>query len=177
MFSAEFGLKKPITLTYPLFFDKSTYMMHRAEENTLADNVPHALVFNPDAPPVKMEMKISVQPVKGLAELDQYMFNIVHNAFDEIRTIDALNSRQVIALRCYRKHITRGLSDRYTTYVAFDKMIPLAPPSFYAGTGKKHSPATRIKLRYILSMNTAKEVEKKADDLFLEVLQKFKTCK
>ncbi len=171
VFGVDFSLKKPPALVLPHPRDKHTYTLTLPE--TRKNDIPRPLFFNPDDPPQKMAMKIFVENETGGTTLDQYIYDIVNNRYDEIKTMNIMQDKKTLALKCLRRSVVRGVPDRYTSYVVFDRYLDPRLPQFYSPPAQKKEDQP-IKLRYIVAMETAKDVEEKAEVLFQDVLGKFK---
>ena len=171
IFGAQFSLKKPIQLLFPNLGKQRMFNLEIPIDETLAKYVPQPLVFDPDAPPYKMELKIHVETKNVKSTLDRYVFDIVYKQYDEIKEVADLPNKNAIALKCYRRSLIKGIPGDYTAYYAFDRYLSNSSPHFYHSEDK-NTKDTIIQLRYLVAMQTVQAVEEKADVLFTELFDR-----
>lgn len=168
-FSAEFNLKKSFKIDYASTIKKSReFKIKLPLKNEIQKNLTDSLIYNPDAPPIKMSMKILINKLDSIESLDRYMFDFVYKQYDEIMPLK-LNNKNMVAIRCRNNSIIRNLDDEYIVYFAFDKPLILGNKNLFKKNINDSNPQT---VRYVVALKTSTDVEDKADILLNELAEK-----
>ncbi len=167
-FSADFFLKKNFKFKYPKLFLNKKYKMNITLPPEIQKDLNDSLIYNPDTPPVKMTMKVLVDKLDSLESLDKYMFDFVYKQYDEIKPLK-LKDEKIIAIKCLNKSTYSNIDDQYTVFFAFDKPLYLNNKNIYQKKNDKENPST---VRYIIALQTSKDVEDKADLLLYDIVDR-----
>lgn len=167
-FSADFFLKKNFKIKYPKLFSNKKYKMNITLPPEIKKDLLDSLIYNPDTPPVKMTMKVLIDKLDSLQSLDRYMFDFVYKQYDEIKPLK-LKDEKMVAIKCLNKSTYSNIDDQYTVFFAFDKPLYLTDKNIHHKKRNKDNPPT---VRYIIALQTSKDVEDKADMLLYEMVDK-----
>lgn len=167
-FSADFSLKNSFKINYPSLNRYKKFSMKIPIKTDIQKDLLDSLIYNPDAPPIKMTMKVLVDKLDSLESIESYILKFVYKQYDEITPLK-LKYKNMIALKCHNKSIIRGMDDQYTVYFAFDKPLSLKNKNIFGSKIDHSNPST---IRYVVALTTSGNVEDKADMLLYELAER-----
>jgi hypothetical protein len=171
--SARFNLITSPTLQIPLLHPVQKLSLSMMIDSVLARKVIDWTVADPFIKTAPMELSIAVYPGNHPASLDEFMYAVVANNFDQVRLVKTLSRFDALSVRCRTHRVTSREGGIYTAFIVFDagifssrKSIRMVP----AGTvpGKPVLP-----VRYLISMRADRRVEQKAEQILGSVVRLF----
>lgn len=171
-FSADFNLKKSFKINLPKI-GKKKFSMKIPLKKEFQKELKDPLIFDPDAPPIKMNLNVMVEALDGKGSIESYMFNKIYKQFDIVKPIKTDNNNMII-IKCFNKATMTGMDDKYIAYIAFDK--PLERKDIKINP-RKHNKTPKSGIRYVIGLSTSASVESKADTLLYEIARKISYIK
>ena len=171
-FSAEFSLCKQISLVFPSLCggkEKPSVMNLRPDIMNSLYALP---VEDPLEPLYGANFKVSVAPFSGNIPLSQFMSGLITNRYDMVMQCHELEKFGAISLRCTTRSVFSNVSGYEYAIVAFDRMVRentlfRSPQCTDVFTGKK------MKIRYVITMESRSAVKDKSELLLQNFLDKF----
>lgn len=172
VFSEQYSFIKSLRLSLPPLNGRPEKTLKVEASPELTRSIAMPLVWNPDAPRYKMEVKITVDCSKNKSPLREYLCNIVNNKFDIITKETELVELGALSLRCYKKSVFSNVPDEFCAYIAFDYMMNMVDKGIQGPQPSTFKPP-RVGVRYLISAKTSQAVEEKAEIILAEIVRRF----
>lgn len=171
--SARFNLTTSPTLQIPLLHPVGKLSLSIMIDSILAKEVIDWTIVDPFITAAPMELSIAVYPGKHTASLDEFMYAVVADNFDQVRLVKTLSRFEALSVRCRTHRVTSRAGGIYTAFIVFDagvfsngKTIRMLPAGTFPG-----KPV--LPVRYLISMRADRRVEQKAEQILSSVVLLF----
>lgn len=174
IFSEQYSFVKPLQFSFPPLNGRPEKTLNVEIPRQLTSSITMPLVWNPDIPRYKMEVKIVVDCSKKKTTLREYLCSMINNKFDIITKETELQELGAVSLRCYKKSVFNNIPDEFCAYIAFDYTMNIVDRGILGPQPSTFKPP-RVDVRYLISAKTSQAVEEKAEIILAQIIQRFES--
>jgi hypothetical protein len=171
--SAALDLVPAPSLKFPPLKEIAVPALNIAVDARIAADIPLPPVPDPFSQKSKMEMRVLIAPGKANISITDYMNSIISNRYDEVWKSGDLARLGAVAVRCRERSVFRNVPGNYYAYVAFDARIFSDHAQMRLEPLSKTIRKEDIPARYLIAMRSSEAVEKKAEQILQNVLERF----
>ena len=170
-YSMQFNLKEQFKLQFPFLISVNKPALVNNINSKYRESISEPLVFNPDAPPWEIHLKIVIDCTSKQPSLADYLCNIVCNKYDVIKEKKEDFLKNSLSLRCYNRQVFSRMPGKFLAFVAFDRLCSRVSIDNKKPVVKNND---QFMVRYLVAVEANRSVEGKVEKILRNILESFK---